>query len=63
MLYFYLKFIQLFFPNNVLYNSKIKFFKLNNYKLKKISILFIYLMLFFFMYLCDFFLIFTYLVN
>ena len=63
MLYFYLKFIQLFFPSNILYNYNFKNFKLYNYKLNKISILFIYLMLFFFIYLNDCFLIILYLIN
>ena len=53
MLYFYLKFLQLFFPKNTLYklihNIKIH----NTYKIEKITLLFIYIMIFFCIYLND----------
>lgn len=63
MLYFYLKFIQLFFPQNLLY--KINYYNSapKIYKLEKLSILIIYAMLFFCIYLNDITLLITYILN
>ena len=63
MLYFYLKFIQLFFPQNILYKINYNLNISKHYKIEKISLLLIYVMLFFCIYLNDITLIVSYITN
>lgn len=63
MLYFYLKFIQLFFPKNILLKNFASVNKLKmSYSIKKNIIFLIYIMLGFFIYINDYFLLITYIL-
>ena len=62
MLYFYLKFIQLFFPQNILYKINYNVLSPKTYKIEKLSILLIHLMLFFCIYFNDITLITNYIL-
>ena len=63
MLYFYLKFIQLFFPTNILYNVSSCVSINSSTKVYKLSLMLIYIMLFFCIYYNDLILMLNYLLN